>query len=48
MSGIMLMIIEKPKAEPELIKLTSIERRFIDFSLKMGVINKKSILSMFL
>ena len=43
MSAIMLMIIEKPLRTPELIKLTSMERRFIGISSSLRVINKKSI-----
>ena len=48
MSAIMLMIIEKPKLDPELIKLTSMERRFISFSSKMRLVHKRSFLAEFL
>jgi len=43
MSAIMLMVIEKPSQTPELIKLTSMERRFIGVSRSLRIINKKSI-----
>lgn len=43
-SAIMLMVLDSPGKLPELIKLTSMERRFIDFVLHFKLLGKKSIL----